>query len=172
MEGDKGLLTVTEQGTLEKMGSLEVDKHHPSPTGTGCDHPHLLSFQQSSSLWEEIWAQEAGYRSKHENAAGTSALKTLKQLRMRRAVTEFRLEVLREQSTADIDPHGVLRSAGTRVCSLGNDLMGQMRKGCLEASLIILLYPRSPVQCIHTFVLSFAGVMDGPLQEDPTDRFC
>lgn len=27
MEGDKGLLAVMKQGTLEKMGSLEVDEH-------------------------------------------------------------------------------------------------------------------------------------------------
>lgn len=27
MEGDKGLLTVMVQRTLEKMGSLEVDEH-------------------------------------------------------------------------------------------------------------------------------------------------
>lgn len=47
--------------------------------------------------------------------AGTSALKILKQLRTRWVVTEFRLEVLMEQSTADIDPHGIFRSAGTSV---------------------------------------------------------
>lgn len=93
------------------------------------------------------------------------------QLRKRQAVTEFGLEVLREQSTPDIDPHSVFRSAGTRVCSLGNDLTVQIRKGCLEAPLIILLNPDHPSMHSHICSLScwsYGWVSAGR----PTDRIC
>lgn len=48
----------------------------------------------------------------------------------------------------------------------------QIRRGCLKALPITLLHPRSPYPGIHVFVVSLSGVMNGPLQEDPTDRLC